>query len=470
MSAPTTPLGTAAPARKHLATTNAKPNRLPAPSLFVGPPSRNASQLSVARQATDPNPAKPTRDPLIRHRSALSRSVLHGDDPRPGPSSVAGDASDHASKDKDKDKGAHPSALPKPSDRSIDAKWKEMQMTLNEVELTAQSSTHVFGASHSAALDDLRRAQIELARAWGRGNEERNAGVEAEKENAEGIDIQRYRGAEDLASDRSMRAGRARASTAESASTALSDESVLTTGEDSTGSGGTKGSGGKGGRGGASRLEDETAQDIRLASERRAANEAYFRKVDGSVKDVVARLQVVAEAMKGVEGESRSLWSESGSGRSAEDPAGKTEDATPDLPSESPTAYRSTDLRMVKSWLGYWIVALLDRPGSWLEVSSLGRWEGTRHRFRRGRAWSEDKLTRWSIYFGHARSTVHQPGMGHQALDAPVPPVLPDRDPGPDTSHEIWPYWTLAWRSPMDDPAGTAYTSTSATPKPPSMR
>lgn len=251
--------------------------------------------------------------------------MLHGDDLKAGLSSVAGDAPDHATRDKD----AQPASLFKTSDRSIDTKWKEMQMTLNEVELTAQSSTHVFGATHSAALDELRRAQIELARAWGRGNEERNAGVEAEKENAEGIDIQRFRGAEDLASDRSMKASRARAMTADSASTALSDESVLTAEGDSTGSAGAKGSGKRGGKGGASQLEDETAQDIRLASERRAANEAYFRKVDGSVKDVVARLQVVAEAMKGVEGESRSLWSSSESGRSAEDPAGKTGDAIP---------------------------------------------------------------------------------------------------------------------------------------------
>nr|POE72716.1 hypothetical protein CFP56_30656 [Quercus suber] len=325
MAMPPAPSGTNPPAHKPSPTANTKPNRLPAPSLFVGPPSRNASQLSVARQATDANPSRPTRDPLIRHRSALSRSALHGDESKPRPSSVAGDASDPAGLDPN----PAPTALPKPSDRSIDAKWKEMQTTLNEVELMAQTSTHVFGASHSAALDNLRRAQIELARAWGRGNEERNAGVEAERESAEGIDIQRFRGAEDLASDRGAKAQRARAMTADSASTALSDESVLTTDRGSTGSGGTKGSGKKGARGGASQLEDETAQDIRLASERRAANEAYFRKVDGSVKDVVARLQVVAEAMGLVEGESRSLWSVSESGRSAEESTGKAEDTMP---------------------------------------------------------------------------------------------------------------------------------------------
>ena len=76
----------------------------------------------------------------------------------------------------------------------------------------------------------------------------------------------------------------------------LSDESVLS--ESSAHSG-------------RSQLEDETAQDIKLASERRAANEAYFKRVDAGVKEVVEKLERVAEAMRDVEGESRSLWSNS---------------------------------------------------------------------------------------------------------------------------------------------------------------
>lgn len=47
-----------------------------------------------------------------------------------------------------------------------------MQATLAEVELQgAFSSTHVFGEKHAAALEGLRVAQVELARAWGRGEE-----------------------------------------------------------------------------------------------------------------------------------------------------------------------------------------------------------------------------------------------------------------------------------------------------------
>lgn len=182
--------------------------------------------------------------------------------------------------------------LQRPSDKSIDAKWREMQSTLNEVELTAQSSTHVFGESHSRALDDLRQAQIALAKAWGRGNETQ-ATVDSEDVVGD-LSVSRFRDI-NMAAERE-KIGRKRADTEGSVSTVLSDESQLS--ESSV-------------RSGRSQLEDETAQDIKLASERRAANEAYFKKVDQGVKEVVEKLEKVAEAMRGVEGESRSLWSNS---------------------------------------------------------------------------------------------------------------------------------------------------------------
>ncbi|KAF2770018.1 hypothetical protein EJ03DRAFT_254422, partial [Teratosphaeria nubilosa] len=246
-------------------------NRLPAPTLFVGPPSRNTSQLSISRQTHDPTTGKPSRDPLSRQKSALTRQHTH----EPDSSAIP----EHEQKE------STTPAIKKSSEKDIDAKWREMQATLNEVELTAQSSTHVFGESHAAALDDLRKAQIELARAWGRGNEE----------NAQSATTATTQQAE-----RAHRSttGRARGDTATSASTTLSDESSAT-----SASGGGRSVGGQ--------LEDETVADIRLASERRAKNEAYFRKVDEGVKEVVRKLEGVAEAMRGVEGESRSLWSES---------------------------------------------------------------------------------------------------------------------------------------------------------------
>ena len=261
---------------KQSPTTNTKPNRLPAPTLFVGPPSRNTSQLSVSRTQLDGN-SKSGRPALNRQRSARTRAYIPDGDGGRG-------TSDGTSKELP--------TLQKPSDKSIDAKWREMQSTLNEVELTAQSSTHVFGESHSKALDDLRQAQIALAKAWGRGNETQatdNDDLVAD------LNVNRFKGAEDLAIERA-RTGRKRTDTEASASTVLSDESQLS--ENSV-------------RSGRSQLEDETAQDIRLASERRAANEAYFKKVDQGVKEVVEKLEKVAEAMRGVEGESRSLWSNS---------------------------------------------------------------------------------------------------------------------------------------------------------------
>ncbi|KAK3072553.1 hypothetical protein LTR53_006607 [Teratosphaeriaceae sp. CCFEE 6253] len=275
-------------ASKPSPTTSNKPNRLPAPSLFVGPPSRNASQLSIARLDT----ATKSRDPLIRQRTALNRSETADGNPTPTTSTAL-------------------PTLRKASEKEADARWREMRRTLDDVELTAQSSTHVFGASHAAALDDLRKAQVELARAWGRGKEgaEGDAGVE-------GPTYDRFGVADDIARERAG-IGRKRGDTVASASTTLSDESVIS---EST-AGGGEGGGGVGG----GTLEDETAADIRLASERRAANEAYFKKVEAGVKDVVNKLEVVAESMRGVEGESRSLWSQTGSERSSGSEEGRAE-------------------------------------------------------------------------------------------------------------------------------------------------
>lgn len=97
---------------------------------------------------------------------------------------------------------------------------------------------------------------------------------------------------------------RNRADTQTSASTVLSDESVRSdeTAKESR-----------------TQMEDETAEDIRRASERRGKNEEYFRMVERSVGDVVSKLDIVAEAMRGVEAESRSLWSGSSATGSSSD-------------------------------------------------------------------------------------------------------------------------------------------------------
>lgn len=67
-----------------------------------------------------------------------------------------------------------------------------MQNRLADVEVSAFNSTHVFGPAHSAALDELRKAQIELANSWRKGagdDDGDNGGVrDEEKREEEGDD------------------------------------------------------------------------------------------------------------------------------------------------------------------------------------------------------------------------------------------------------------------------------------------
>lgn len=125
-----------------------------------------------------------------------------------------------------------------------------MQATLADVELNAFSSTHVFGPPHSAALDELREAQIQLAHAWGR------SGVEDEE--------------------------------------TLKAAEWTTKPEDKD-------------------SEETDEDDIQEARRRREANEKFFQRVREGVEDVVGRLESVAEAMGKVEKESRDIWSSSDS-------------------------------------------------------------------------------------------------------------------------------------------------------------
>ncbi len=127
-----------------------------------------------------------------------------------------------------------------------------MQATLAEVELSASSSTHVFGAEHSAAMEELREAQIALARAWERSEEVDAADADGEIK------------------------------------------------------GGEKEGKGKD----AAEEEKETEEaDILVARKRREANERFFARVAEGVQDVVGKLEGVAGAMGRVERESRDVWS-----------------------------------------------------------------------------------------------------------------------------------------------------------------
>jgi len=170
------------------------------------------------------------------------------------------------------------------SNERTDAIWAEMQNTLEEVELSATSSTHVFAPAHSRALDELRAAQIALAKAWarseadeeGQANEERAAAARGQ-ESGLGLGATNI-----LAADRA--------------------EKMAGVGAAAPAAGGAKPASER------TQLEEDTEKDIELSRKRREANDRYFQRVNTGVLEVVAKLEEVAKAMKGVEQESKEIW------------------------------------------------------------------------------------------------------------------------------------------------------------------
>lgn len=257
-------------AGKEPADNNARPRiqRLPAPSLFVGPPSRNASNLSLQVAPKD-SAGGSSRQPLTRQRSRLSQASEKNDSPAsPIDSLTPGGFSRRPP--------IQTSKTEQMSNERTDALWAEMQNTLEEVELSASSGTHVFGPGHSRALEELRTAQIALAQAWAKSEAEDepiNTPVVKGRHSDRPINT-----ADVLAADRAMKLGH-----------------------------GPKASIGGGG-GGKTQLEEDTEKDIALARERREANDRYFSKVSKGVLEVVQKLEEVAKAMKNVEVESKEIW------------------------------------------------------------------------------------------------------------------------------------------------------------------
>ncbi|MCJ1470122.1 hypothetical protein MMC07_008767 [Pseudocyphellaria aurata] len=204
------------------------PQRAPPPSLFLGPPSRNASNVSLAPPSTsNATSSTPQRAPLLRSRSARgpdtsSSSPLRPPRPQLSTTQTEGDRTD--------------------------ALWAEMQARLAEVEVSAFTSTHVFGAAHAQALEELRTAQMGLAQAWGKEVRESDA----------------------------------------------VDETPADNGKDKND---------KGDEG------DGNEEDILVAKRRREENERVFGKVREGAQDLGRRLDEVANAMGKVERESREIWS-----------------------------------------------------------------------------------------------------------------------------------------------------------------
>lgn len=167
-----------------------------------------------------------------------------------------------------------------------DALWAEMQRTLADVELSAlnnSASSHVFGAAHSRALEDLRTAQLSLAQAWARSEadeinddkDDTDIGAESNDTISRSIDVT------------SSPKSRSRKEKVNPKHRRRSSVSGTIPGRN---------------------LEEETERDIKLARKRREANDRYFQQVNQGVLDVVEKLDTVAEAMKRVERESREIW------------------------------------------------------------------------------------------------------------------------------------------------------------------
>lgn len=219
--------------------------RPPPPSLFQGP-TRAASHIELV---------------LPDERNTKSNIQGRKDQPRasrvPAASSFSGPS------------------IPKPHVRNDDfraeAAWAEMQRTLADVELSATSSSHVFGESHAKALEDLRLAQLALAQAWAKS--------EADEVGDHDFDIAAAR-----ANVGELKSGSGSNAKEKSKNSTFSNEKDL---------------------------EAETEKDIELARKRREANDRFFEQVNRGVLDVVSKLDEVANVMRKVEKESRDVWNDS---------------------------------------------------------------------------------------------------------------------------------------------------------------
>lgn len=259
--------------------TKVQTNRLPAPALFVGPPSHNASNASLLSPSAETR--SPTKPPLVRQRSLLSPDAK-----RPLPPTTDTYDGDHLSLINSNSSGTAPfvrrqrqqnQAADAEASSRAEAIWAEMQNTLEEVELSAIKGPGmtVFGSEHSRALDELRKAQIELAKAWARSEDD-------------GSSAEQQRKASDVASlAPSGKMARPRGGSNPGKGDKLFDRV---------------------------RLEEETEKDIELSRKRREENDRYFEKVNKGVQEVVVRLEEVAKAMRGVENESNEIWGRSEDG------------------------------------------------------------------------------------------------------------------------------------------------------------
>lgn len=243
--------------RPKLNTTRTTAHRLPPPALFQGPPSKNASHISLVLPG-DRVPGAPgaATDSDAQHRMPRPSRV-------PQATSFSGPALRQPATEAD--------------DHRAESLWAEMQKTLADVELSAMNTSHVLGASHAKALEDLRTAQLSLAQAWAKSEADELREHDADSDADAAVAVSDSFGTKPSP-------GKSKAAHEEGKATAFTNNNSL---------------------------EAETERDIHLARKRREANDRYFQQVNRGVLDVVSKLDEVAGAMRRVERESREIWDES---------------------------------------------------------------------------------------------------------------------------------------------------------------
>ncbi|EED23970.1 conserved hypothetical protein [Talaromyces stipitatus ATCC 10500] len=232
-------------------TSRVSSQRLPPPSLFQGPPSRNESSNSLHGLVPgNQGPASAQRPGLQRSRSRMSTISPSGNR----------NLSPFLSR----------TQSPRETD-SAEIQWQEMQNTLGEVELSAFKGEHVFGEEHSRALEELRLKQLKLAQTWTRNE-------------ADEVDENESRDTNGQSDQKSSGVHRDHGST-----TTIDGAATYKA------------------------LEAETEKDLQQARKRRLANDQYFDRVNNGVLDVVASLEEVAQAMRTVRKESEDIWNDTAS-------------------------------------------------------------------------------------------------------------------------------------------------------------
>ncbi|KAG9615948.1 hypothetical protein KCV04_g16032, partial [Aureobasidium melanogenum] len=300
--------------------------RLPAPSLFVGPPSHNASNASLTRANTDtsqnsrtvpssaiPGPSSPSLNstPLSRSNTAASRQNANLS--RQNTNLSRQNTRDAISRQNTNISQQRPDGLQVPEDNAtaekgaagggvglanttideevkrqrprrgtavLDAHWAALQSTLSDIELSAGSSAHVFGTGHAKALEELRAAQVELARAWGQTDSEDTSTLPS-KETKSPDTAQRNNSKDTTTKETQDR----HQSNKEQEKQAEQNERKLST---------------------------ATTLDLTSAARRREASDKYFAAVKEGVAEVVRKLDSVADAMREVEMQSRDIWGDDG--------------------------------------------------------------------------------------------------------------------------------------------------------------